>query len=394
MAERDMDLKAWLIGAVESGNYPGVIWDDEDRTIIRVPWNRSTDSRVEEEYNKIFDDFCLARGVCQSGSSAHANKFKKIRMLYAVRSHRYLRELTPPSRAVGVSGDRYRLFQLLPEVTVGCDLCNLIATTSLHSCSMGSRGQEDFLERQQRPKARLPLRVSTQKRKARLQGSSSASSAPSVPGAIEISFFYFGENVGVQIVKAGTGVRVCGRPDPKRPGHLCCADNPLTCFLPSPQAVPCEFARADLQALQKTCEKGLICVMAESGICVKNMEERKITVLTNYSENYYELHPTLPFQVFDLLHYLRALARSPAAGDLPPRDCAWIFLCSSSQSENTWDAPVALKLRYVCDEEASGEAGSNDADGDSGDEGPSGAGAGASGTGETSVSAFAPNWRK
>ncbi|AAT00085.1 JM108 [macacine gammaherpesvirus 11] len=390
MAEQNMDLKAWFIDAVESRRYPGVVWDDDDRTIIRIPWNRSTDSRIDEEYNKIFDDFCLARGVCQSGSTAHANKFKKIRMLYAVRSHRYLRELTPPSKAGGVSGERYRLFQLLPEVTNGCDLCNLIATTSLHSCSMGSGVRDDFFEQARRPRARLPLRVSIQRRKARLQGSP----AQAAPGAIEVSFFYFGENVGVEILRSGCGVRICGLPDPKRPGHLCCADNPLTRFLPSAQLVPCEFARADLQALQKTCERGLICVMVESGICVKNLEERNMTALTNYSENYYELQPTQQFQVFDLLHYLRALARSPTPGDLPPRDCAWIFLCPSTQSENTWDAPIALKLRYVCDD-VSVETGDSATGSNSGDEGPSGVRGGASGTtGSTSVSTFAPYWRK
>lgn len=385
-----MDLKAWFIEAVESKRYPGVEWDDEDKTIIRVPWNRCTDSRVDEDYNKIFDDFCSARGVCQTGS--HAQKFKKIRMLYAVRSHRYLRELTPPSKAGGVSGERYRLFQLLPEVTVGCDLCNLIATTSLHSCSMGSCVREDVFERTRRPRAKAPLRVSVYKRKSkRLQDSS----AQPVLGAVEVSFFYFGENVGVQILRAGSGVRICGLPDPKRPGHLCCADNPLTCFLPSSQLIPCEFARADLQALQKTCERGLICVMTESGICVKNLEERNMTALTNYSENYYELRPSQPLQAFDLLHYLRELARSPTPGDVPPRDCAWIFMCPSTQSENTWDAPIALKLRYVCNDDVSDDVSNGAAGDDSGDEGPSGAGVGASGTtGSTSVSTLAPYGRK
>uniref|UniRef100_A0A8B9FTK3 IRF tryptophan pentad repeat domain-containing protein n=1 Tax=Amazona collaria TaxID=241587 RepID=A0A8B9FTK3_9PSIT len=33
-------LRAWLLEQVESGRYAGLVWDDPERTALRIPWQR------------------------------------------------------------------------------------------------------------------------------------------------------------------------------------------------------------------------------------------------------------------------------------------------------------------------------------------------------------------
>ncbi|XP_033841409.1 interferon regulatory factor 9 [Periophthalmus magnuspinnatus] len=44
-------LRAWMVEQVNSGKYPGVVWDDEDKTMFRIPWKHAgkQDFRKDED---------------------------------------------------------------------------------------------------------------------------------------------------------------------------------------------------------------------------------------------------------------------------------------------------------------------------------------------------------
>uniref|UniRef100_A0A3Q4H144 IRF tryptophan pentad repeat domain-containing protein n=1 Tax=Neolamprologus brichardi TaxID=32507 RepID=A0A3Q4H144_NEOBR len=31
-------LRSWIVEQVSSGKYPGLVWDDEAKTMFRIPW--------------------------------------------------------------------------------------------------------------------------------------------------------------------------------------------------------------------------------------------------------------------------------------------------------------------------------------------------------------------
>uniref|UniRef100_A0A8C9UV29 IRF tryptophan pentad repeat domain-containing protein n=2 Tax=Marmotini TaxID=337730 RepID=A0A8C9UV29_SPEDA len=34
-------LRNWVVEQVESGNFPGVCWDDTNKTMFRIPWKHA-----------------------------------------------------------------------------------------------------------------------------------------------------------------------------------------------------------------------------------------------------------------------------------------------------------------------------------------------------------------
>lgn len=41
-------LRQWLIEQVDCGKYPGLVWENEDKTIFRIPWKHAG----KQDYNR------------------------------------------------------------------------------------------------------------------------------------------------------------------------------------------------------------------------------------------------------------------------------------------------------------------------------------------------------
>lgn len=41
-------LRAWLIEQVDCGKYPGLVWENDDKSIFRIPWKHAG----KQDYNR------------------------------------------------------------------------------------------------------------------------------------------------------------------------------------------------------------------------------------------------------------------------------------------------------------------------------------------------------
>lgn len=41
-------LRNWLIEQVECGNYPGLVWENDEKSIFRIPWKHAG----KQDYNR------------------------------------------------------------------------------------------------------------------------------------------------------------------------------------------------------------------------------------------------------------------------------------------------------------------------------------------------------
>lgn len=58
-------LRSWLIEQVETGKYAGLVWENDDKSIFRIPWKHAG----KQDYNRDEDaalfkvGYCMVRGL-------------------------------------------------------------------------------------------------------------------------------------------------------------------------------------------------------------------------------------------------------------------------------------------------------------------------------------------
>lgn len=55
-------LRQWLIEQVDGGKYPGLVWEDSDKTVFRIPWKHAG----KQDYNRD-EDAALFKVGCRQG---------------------------------------------------------------------------------------------------------------------------------------------------------------------------------------------------------------------------------------------------------------------------------------------------------------------------------------
>lgn len=52
-------LRQWLIDQIDSGKYPGLVWENEEKSIFRIPWKHAG----KQDYNRE-EDAALFKVTC------------------------------------------------------------------------------------------------------------------------------------------------------------------------------------------------------------------------------------------------------------------------------------------------------------------------------------------
>ncbi|KAK2846083.1 hypothetical protein Q7C36_010937 [Tachysurus vachellii] len=125
-------LRQWLIDQVDGGKYPGLVWEDREKSTFRIPWKHAG----KQDYNReedaaLFKAWALFKGKYREGIDKPDPPTWKTRLRCALNKSNDFEELVERSQLD--TSEPYKVYRVIPEGTkrVSCERTSTM--TSPHS---------------------------------------------------------------------------------------------------------------------------------------------------------------------------------------------------------------------------------------------------------------------
>uniref|UniRef100_A0A665T4B3 IRF tryptophan pentad repeat domain-containing protein n=1 Tax=Echeneis naucrates TaxID=173247 RepID=A0A665T4B3_ECHNA len=106
-------LKQWLMEQIQSGQYCGLLWEDESRTMFRIPWKHAGKQDYNQEVDaSIFKAWAVFKGKFKEGDKAEPATWKT-RLRCALNKSPDFEEATERSQ-LDIS-EPYKVYRIVPE---------------------------------------------------------------------------------------------------------------------------------------------------------------------------------------------------------------------------------------------------------------------------------------
>ncbi|KAG2470154.1 interferon regulatory factor 8 isoform X1 [Polypterus senegalus] len=106
-------LRQWLIEQIESNLYPGLMWEDEGKTMFRIPWKHAGKQDYNQEIDaSIFKAWAVFKGKFKEGDKAEPATWKT-RLRCALNKSPDFEEVTERSQ-LDIS-EPYKVYRIVPE---------------------------------------------------------------------------------------------------------------------------------------------------------------------------------------------------------------------------------------------------------------------------------------
>ncbi|XP_069037431.1 interferon regulatory factor 8 isoform X3 [Lepisosteus oculatus] len=113
-------LRQWLIEQIESGLYPGLLWENEERSMFRIPWKHAGKQDYNQEIDaSIFKAWAVFKGKFKEGDKAEPATWKT-RLRCALNKSPDFEEVTDRSQ-LDIS-EPYKVYRIVPEEEQKCKM--------------------------------------------------------------------------------------------------------------------------------------------------------------------------------------------------------------------------------------------------------------------------------
>uniref|UniRef100_A0A3Q2QQ60 Interferon regulatory factor 4a n=1 Tax=Fundulus heteroclitus TaxID=8078 RepID=A0A3Q2QQ60_FUNHE len=114
-------LRQWLIEQIDSRRYPGLVWENEEKTIFRIPWKHAG----KQDYNReedaaLFKAWAMFKGKYKEGVDKPDPPTWKTRLRCALNKSNDFDEIVERSQ-LDIS-EPYKVYRIIPEGTKKGDL--------------------------------------------------------------------------------------------------------------------------------------------------------------------------------------------------------------------------------------------------------------------------------
>ncbi|XP_006217337.1 interferon regulatory factor 9 [Vicugna pacos] len=138
-------LRNWVVEQVESGQFPGVCWDDEAKTMFRIPWKHAGKQDFREDQDAaFFKAWAIFKGKYKEGDTEGPATWKT-RLRCALNKSPEFEEV--PENGHRDGAEPYKVYRLVPPGTLAAQPVTQKSPSKRHHSSMSSEREEDEVTR-------------------------------------------------------------------------------------------------------------------------------------------------------------------------------------------------------------------------------------------------------
>ncbi|XP_043455757.1 interferon regulatory factor 8 isoform X1 [Prionailurus bengalensis] len=322
-------LRQWLIEQIDSNMYPGLIWENDEKSMFRIPWKHAGKQDYNQEVDaSIFKAWAVFKGKFKEGDKAEPATWKT-RLRCALNKSPDFEEVTDRSQ-LDIS-EPYKVYRIVPEEEQKCklgmatpscvsDITEMECTRSEIDELIKEPSVDDYMgvvKRSpsppeacrgqllsdwwvQQPSAGLPL----------MTGYTAYDPHHSAFSQMVISFYYGGKLVGRTTTTRPEGCRLSlSPPGPPGAGLLGPEGLELVCFPPA-DAIPSERQRQVTRKLFGHLERGVLLHSSRQGVLVRRRCQGRVFCSGNAvprRDRPNKLERDEVVQVFDTSQFFREL---------------------------------------------------------------------------------------
>uniref|UniRef100_A0A7N6FC25 IRF tryptophan pentad repeat domain-containing protein n=1 Tax=Anabas testudineus TaxID=64144 RepID=A0A7N6FC25_ANATE len=349
-------LKQWLMEQIHSGQYSGLQWEDDSRTMFRIPWKHAGKQDYNQEIDaSIFKAWAVFKGKFKEGDKAEPATWKT-RLRCALNKSPDFEEVTERSQ-LDIS-EPYKVYRIVPEdeqkhckgpvVTMAAKTSSGdITDMDCSSAEIDELIKEEDCSIQASPEYWSQSSINSFPQHQDPLPLSSLSSALS---QMMISFFYGGKLMQNILVSHPEGCRISPQQHMGR-GALYSSDSMQSVHFPPAELIEFERQRQVTRKLLGHLERGVLVRANQEGIFIKRLCQSRVfwsglgEMSPQYSPMPCKLERDAVVKIFDTERFIQAL-QLYQEGQFPAPDPA-VTLCFGEELQDMSNAKNKLIIVQI-----------------------------------------------
>uniref|UniRef100_UPI0037E80470 interferon regulatory factor 8 isoform X2 n=1 Tax=Semicossyphus pulcher TaxID=241346 RepID=UPI0037E80470 len=274
-------LKQWLMEQIESGQYSGLQWEDDSRTLFRIPWKHAGKQDYNQEVDaSIFKAWAVFKGKFKEGDKAEPATWKT-RLRCALNKSPDFEEVTERSQ-LDIS-EPYKVYRIVPEEEQkhGKSSMMAMATTSsgdIPDMDCSPAATEELIKEEEGCSIQASPEYWSQGNISAFPVHQEALPSSAVSSAFSqmlISFYYGGKPMHTQMVNHPEGCRISPQQHLGRGAHYS-SDSMHSVYFPSAELIEYDRARQITRKLLGHLERGVLVRANQEGIFIKRLCQSRV----------------------------------------------------------------------------------------------------------------------
>ncbi|CAN9507011.1 unnamed protein product [Ophioblennius macclurei] len=312
-------LKQWLMEQIQSAQYSGLQWEDETRTMFRIPWKHAGKQDYNQEVDaSIFKAWAVFKGKFKDGDKAEPATWKT-RLRCALNKSPDFEEVTERSQ-LDIS-EPYKVYRIVPEEEQKHGKTSVMTMSATTSSGEGTDMDcspselEDFIKEEEGcsipaspeywPQNNMPAFPLQQEPLP-------SGGLTSVLSQMMITFFYGGKLVHSTLVSHPEGCRISPQPHLTR-SAIYSPDSMQSVPFPPAELIEYDRQRYVTRKLLGHLERGVLVRANQEGIFIKRLCQSRVfwSGLVDMGAHYHcmpsKLERDAVVKIFDSGKFLQAL---------------------------------------------------------------------------------------